>query len=193
MKNYRSIGNDEESPSNDEQHEQQHQARLEAFALKRKATIGVCVYAAAMASTMLFAYSRHGSSSSSSAKTNDHKVLDLHAVKTSMQTTDFTRLNQQVEAMLDQKQSQNNRKLIGGPAGAQAKADASVSGVSSSSSSTASNSSSSASKSSVLSAPALSTADKGSAPQGTSGTTTQNPPLTYYSSDSIHNPFVDIL
>ena len=165
MKNYRSIGNDEESPSMDEQQEQQ-QARLEAFALKRKATIGVCVYAAAIASTMMFAYSRHGSSSSE--KTIDHsKVLDLHAVKTSMQSTDFTHLNQQVEAMLDQKQSQNNRKLVGGPAGAQAQANAAVSGVSSSSSSSGpkSASSSGSKSSSSLSSPTLSTP-----PQGTSGT-----------------------
>jgi len=161
MKNYRSIGDDEESPSIDEQQEQK-QARLEAFALKRKATIGVCVYAAAIASTMVFAYSRHGSPSS--VKTNDHaKMLDLHAVKTSMQSTDFTRLNQQVEAMLDQKQSQKKRKLIGGPAGAQAQADAAVSGISSSAGSKSA--SSSGSKTSALSSPALSTP-----PQGTSGT-----------------------
>ena len=167
MKNYRTMGDDEESPSIDEQQEQR-QARLEAFALKRKATIGVCVYAAAIASTMMFAYGRHGSSSSS--KTNDHsKVADLHAVKTSMQSTDFTRLNQQVEAMLDQKQAKTNRKLIGGPAGAQAKADAAVAGIaSSSSSSTGSETGSALSGSKLTSAstsPTLSTP-----PQGTSGT-----------------------
>ena len=155
----------------DEQQEQQ-QARLEAFALKRKATIGVCVYAAAIASTMMFAYSRHGSSSS--VKTNDHgKVVDLHAVKTSMQSTDFTHLNQQVEAMLDQKQSQNNRKLVGGPAGAQAQANAAVSGTSSSSSSSGPKSASSGSKSSSLSSPTLSTP-----PQGTSGTLFHPSPLS---------------
>ena len=159
MKNYRAIGDDEESPSIDE-HEQQKQARLEAFALKRKATIGVCVYAAAITSTMMFAYSRQGSSSS---KTHGNKeVLDLHAVKSSMKSTDFTSLNQQVEAMLDRKQGQKDRKLIGGPAGAQAKADAAVSSSSSKSSSSAS---------AVASGPALSTVDKGSPPQGTSGTT----------------------
>jgi len=171
MKNYRAIGDDEESPSTNEQHEQQ-QARLEAFALKRKATIGVCVYAAAIASTMMVAYSRHGFSS---VKTNENtKAMDLHAVKTAMKSTDFTRLNQQVEAMLDQKQAANHRKLIGGPAGAQAKADAAVAGVSSSTSSATSStgpksasSSSSGSKSSVLTSPAVSTATP---PQGTSGT-----------------------
>ena len=169
MKNYRAIGDDEESSSTNEQHEQQ-QARLEAFALKRNATIGVCVYAAAIASTRMVAYSRHGFSS---VKTNENtKAMDLHAVKTAMKSTDFTRLNQQVEAMLDQKQAANHRKLIGGPAGAQAKADAAVAGVSSSS---ATSSSSSGSKSSVLTSPAVSTATP---PQGTSGT---SPLPSFYS------------
>ena len=167
MKSYRAIGDDEESPSIDEQQHDEQQQRLEAFALKRKATIGVCIYAAAIASTMMVAYSRHGFSSSSSSKTNELKaVVDLHAIKSSvLQSTDFTHLNQQVETMLNNKKGKNNRKLIGGPAGAQAKADAAVSGLSSSSStSPKSSSSSAASKSSTLSTPLS------APPQGTSGT-----------------------
>jgi hypothetical protein len=50
---YLSNRADEESLSAMRTDEEERRERYEAFSLKRRATIGVCVYAAAMASTMI--------------------------------------------------------------------------------------------------------------------------------------------
>ena len=107
--NYNTMAGDEESPSEILKEETTESTCRETFALKRKASVAVCIYAAAIAGTAtIFAYrnlsgNNNGSVASKKATTN---VMDFHT----QAQADFPRMNAQVEAMLSKKDVKD-RKL----------------------------------------------------------------------------------